>query len=58
MHGDDRLAFGYNGKTITFGENIYSWDFEQLEILLYDITGNDFRYDDKFEKTFEQKKNI
>jgi hypothetical protein len=53
MHGDDRLAFNYNGRTIKFGENIYSWDFEQLEILLYDITGNDFRYTDDFEETFK-----
>ncbi|MFZ1799661.1 MAG: hypothetical protein WAU24_07320 [Chitinophagaceae bacterium] len=53
MHGDKRLAFDYNGKTITFGENVYTWDFEELEVLLYDITGNDFRYTDKFEKDFD-----
>ncbi|MFN4975974.1 MAG: hypothetical protein ACK5GV_12070 [Bacteroidota bacterium] len=52
MHGDNRLSFDYKGKRITFGENIYTWDFEELEILLYDITGNDFRYTDDFEKTF------
>jgi len=51
MHGDNRLAFDYEGKTITFGHNIYSWDFEVLEVMLYDITGNDFRYDDEFEET-------
>lgn len=51
MHGDDRLAFNYKGKKITFGENIYTWDFDQLEVLLYDITDNDFRYTDAFEKT-------
>ncbi len=53
MHGDNRLAFDYNSKTIKFGENIFSWDFEKLEVLLYDITGNDFRYTDEFEKTFD-----
>lgn len=53
MHGDNRLAFDYNGTTITFGENIYSWEFGELEVLLYDITGNDFRYTDEFEKTFK-----
>ena len=53
LHGDNRLAFDYNGRTIKFGENIYSWDYEQLEALLYDITGNDFRYNDEFEKTFK-----
>ena len=30
MHGDNRLAFDYNGKTVTFGKNIYSWDFDEL----------------------------
>lgn len=54
MHGDARLAFDYNGRTVTFGENIYTWDFDELEVLLYDITGNDFRYDDEFEKTFKR----
>lgn len=52
MHGDNRLAFDYNSNTITFGENLYTWDFEELEVILYDITGNDFRYTDEFEKTF------
>jgi prepilin signal peptidase PulO-like enzyme (type II secretory pathway) len=41
MHGDKRLAFDYNGKTIAFGENIYSWDFEALQELILDITGKD-----------------
>ncbi len=53
LHGDNRLGFYYDGRLITFGEDIYTWDFEQLEILLYNITGNDFRYDDEFEKTFK-----
>ena len=53
LHGDNRIGFDYEGKSITFGEDIYSWDFEELEILLYDITGNDFRYDDDFEKNFQ-----
>jgi hypothetical protein len=55
MHGDKRIGFRYNGRDITFGENIYSWDFEELEILLYDVTGNDFRYEDSYEKAFVQK---
>ena len=52
MHGDNRLAFDYNGKTITFGENVYSWEFEELENLLYSITGSYYVYDNSFEKTF------
>jgi hypothetical protein len=55
MHGDNRISFEYQGKTITFGENMYTWDFEELEILLYDITGNDFRYTDDFENSFYPK---
>jgi hypothetical protein len=43
MHGDNRLAFDYNGRTIKFGENMYTWDFEQIEGLLYEVTEKDFR---------------
>lgn len=43
MHGDNRLAFDYNGRTIKFGENIYSWDFEQIAGLLYEVTEKDLR---------------
>ncbi len=42
LHGDERLAFEYNGKTIKFGENIYSWDFEQLKDSMDLILGNTF----------------
>jgi len=55
MYGDNRVAFDYEGKTISFGENVYSWEFSELEVLLYDITGNDLRYTDGFEKTFHSK---
>jgi hypothetical protein len=43
LHGDNRLAFDYNGSTIKFGENIFSWDFEQLEVIIYDVTGKEFK---------------
>jgi len=56
LHGDNRIAFDYKGSTIKFGENIYSWDYNQLEVILYDITGNDLRYTDSFEKTFTENK--
>ncbi len=49
MHGDDRLAFDYKGRTIKFGENIYSWDFDYLEVLLYEITGKDFQNTNEIE---------
>jgi hypothetical protein len=41
MHGDNRLAFDYEGKTVAFGENIYSWDFEELAGILNEIAGRD-----------------
>ena len=50
MHGDNRLAFDYNGRTIKFGENIYSWDFEQLESIFFDTTGKKFEKNDVFGK--------
>lgn len=37
---ENRLAFDYKGLTIKFGENIYSWDFDQLEVVLNDVTGD------------------
>lgn len=39
MHGDDRIAFTYEGRTITFGENIWSWQFDEIENLLFEVTG-------------------
>lgn len=43
LHGTNRLAFDFENKTITFGDNIYSWQFEELSNLLYKISGQDFR---------------
>jgi hypothetical protein len=40
MHGDNKLAFDYEGRAIQFGENMYSWDFEELGKLLYKQTDN------------------
>ena len=30
MYGENRIAFYYNGDTISFGKNLYSWDYEEL----------------------------
>jgi len=49
MHGDNRISFSYMGKTVSFGENIASWEFEELERLLYETTGKDLRRDDDVE---------
>jgi len=35
MYGENRLAFDYDGKTIRFGDNIYSWDFEEIKIVIF-----------------------
>jgi len=51
MHGDKSIAFDYEGKVITFGTDIYSWQFDELEMLLHDFSGNDLRYADKDEMT-------
>ena len=46
VHTEGRISFMYKGKEIKFGKDLYSWNFEELEMLLYDVTGNDFRYRD------------
>ena len=38
MYGDNRIAFDYNGATISFGKNLYSWDYEDLFLTIYPIT--------------------
>jgi hypothetical protein len=34
MYGDNRLAFDYNGKTVSFGQNVYSWEFDEISGVL------------------------
>ena len=43
LHGDDRLAFDYQGWVIEFGENIYSWEFEELAALVAAAGGDVYR---------------
>lgn len=50
MHGDKRISFMYEGRKVAFGENVYSWEFDELVLLLYNVTQNDFRYTDEMEK--------
>ncbi len=55
LHSEGKVSFLYNGKQIRFGKDLASWEFNDLEVLLYDLTGNDFRYTDKYEQeTFPQ----
>ena len=35
MHGENRLAFEYDGKTIKFGDNIFSWEFEEIKGIIF-----------------------
>jgi len=39
LHGDNRLVFNYKGNTIKFGENVYTWEFEELVDMLNDAAG-------------------
>lgn len=54
---DGRISFDYEGKQVKFGKDAASWEFEELEILLYDVTGNDLRYTDEYEKKHFNKEN-
>ena len=35
MQGDNRVAFDYENKTVSFGENVYIWQFEELMALIH-----------------------
>jgi hypothetical protein len=35
MHGDNKLAFDYDGRTVAFGKNCYSWHADELKELIY-----------------------
>jgi len=47
---EGKISFDYRGRQYRFGKELYSWDFDQLEILLFDLTGNDLRYTDNYEE--------
>ncbi len=50
LHSEGRVSFVYYGRQVRFGKELFSWEFDELEVLLYDLTGNDFRYPDKYEE--------
>jgi len=54
MHGDKQLAFDYVGRTIKFGNNIPSWDFEELASILLEVTGKDLTISNKEEDFFTE----
>ena len=55
MYGENRVGFVYEGKPVNFGNNLYSWEFDELEVLLYDVTGDDLRYNAEQQKYFNTK---
>lgn len=48
---ENRVAFDYKGHTVKFGANVYSWDFDELGVAIYEVTGNDLRHTGSFEGT-------
>jgi hypothetical protein len=50
LHSEGRISFTYRGRPFRFGKDVASWEFSQLEVLVYELTGNDLRYTDKFEQ--------
>ncbi|MBL7712166.1 MAG: hypothetical protein JNL13_06875 [Chitinophagaceae bacterium] len=53
LHGDEKVSFVYEGKTVSFGEHIYSWDFEEIEKIFKEFIGADFRFNEAFEAVFK-----
>lgn len=46
---DGSVTFFYEGRTIRFGKNVYSWDAEEILKKLTEFTGNDLTKDDDTE---------
>jgi hypothetical protein len=40
LAGDKRMAFDYDGRVIAFGENIYSWEFQEIAGLVLAAGGD------------------
>jgi hypothetical protein len=38
MYGEKRLSFEYNGIKIFFGENVYSWDYDEIKSIIQTTT--------------------
>jgi hypothetical protein len=47
---DGTLQFFYEGRNIKFGKNIPSSDAEEIAKIIYKLTQNDLRFDDKYEE--------
>ncbi len=50
LFADGKASFLYRGRRVRFGKALASWEFNELEVLLYGMSGNDLRYTDEFER--------
>lgn len=42
MYGDYKISFNYDSKIVEFGDNLYSWDFEELVSIIKGVSGKNF----------------
>jgi hypothetical protein len=50
INNDGRISFFYEGRNILFGKGITTWEAEEIGKVIYEITKNDIRFDDLYEK--------
>jgi hypothetical protein len=48
LHSEGRVSFNYRGSLHRFGKELASWEFNELEDLIYELTGNDLSQPKKF----------
>jgi hypothetical protein len=41
LYSEGRVSFNYRGSLYRFGKELASWEFNELEGLIYELTGND-----------------
>jgi hypothetical protein len=47
LNSDGRIAFDYEGRVVCFGKGLFSWDFNELVVTLFETSGRDLRYQEK-----------
>lgn len=50
LHGEGRVSIFSKEQEVRFGRELASWDFSQLVVILYEITGKDFGLLEKTDK--------
>jgi hypothetical protein len=48
LHSEGRVSFNYRGSLYRFGKELASWEFNELEGLIYELTGNDLSHAKEF----------